>query len=299
VIALTLIFVYVFVVFIHVCWRYRLARRAPTISRASRKTLVGDLNVEVGSLKSIALTAPYLGLLGTCEGILSAFRGVAMEKHAALAMIATRVSLALITTAVGIPVAVVAACVYNYLHPRIDLVENEIFEEGQQRCRYGRRASRFQLTKRFSGLPAFGVIAAPGLAIVIAGYMTFASFDTSTGFTVELASARCEHPGNDRVIVLRITDRGEFFLNHQQENRNILADRLSEIYSMRKSRTLYVLADSGVPFQTLADVLDTVKNAPVRKGPPIVGVRQDELGIKVHLITPKTFNQNCPKPSRD
>ncbi len=297
VVVLALILVYLFVVFIHVRCRYYVARRAPTINRASRKTLVGALNIEVASLKSISLTAPYLGLLGTCEGILSAFGGgVAMEKHAFLTMIATRISLALIPTVVGIPVAVVATCFYNYLRQRMDLLEDEVCEQEQPRGRHVRGASRFRLTKRFSGFPAFGVIAATGLAIVIRGYMTFASFHTPTGFNVELASVRCEDYGDDRAIVLHITDGNELFLNYERENRNSLVEHLSEIYSLRESRTLYVLADSDVPFQTVADALDAVENAPAAVGPHVAGMRQDKLGIQIQLITLKAFSQNGSRP---
>jgi hypothetical protein len=119
VIVLALMLVYLFAVVIHVCCRYYLARRAQGIDSAGRRTLASVLNIELGSLKSILVTAPYFGLVGTCVGILSAFGGVGLEKHAALAMIMTRIALALITTAAGIPVAVLATCSYNYLRTRI------------------------------------------------------------------------------------------------------------------------------------------------------------------------------------
>ena len=181
----------------------KLQRRPPKFNQFSQNGVFG----RDSSLKSIALTAPYLGLVGTCVGILNAFGGVAMEKHAAMVMITTKISLALITTAAGIPPAVLAACSYNYLRTRIDLLEGEVFDEGQQRGRHFRGARRFPPTKRFSELPAFGLIAAPGLAIVITGYMTFASFHTPTGFYVELAWARCEYDGDHRPIVLHNNGR--------------------------------------------------------------------------------------------
>ena len=297
VIVLALMLVYVFAVAIHACCRFYLARCARGIDSAGRRTLAAVLGIEVGSLKSIALTAPYLGLAGTCDGILSAFGGIGMQKDAALAMIATRIALALIPTAAGIPVAVLATCFYNHLSTRIDLLEGEVFDEGQQRGRHFRGARRFSSTKRFSELPAYGLIAATGLAILITVYMTFPSFHTPTGFYVELASARCEYDVVDRLIVLHITDAGTLFLNQEQEDWNSLADRLSQIYSMREYRTLYLLADSGVPFQTVADALDTVENASATVGPQAVGMRKDKLHIKVQLITPKAFNAGCPTGS--
>jgi hypothetical protein len=125
--------------------------------------------------------------------------------------------------------------------------------------------------------------------------MTFPSFHTPTGFYVELASARCEYDGDDRLIVLHITDASKLFLNLEQEDWHSLGGRLSEIYSMRKDRTLYLLADSGVPFQTVAHALDTVESTPAPVGPQAVGMRMDKLNIKVRLVTPKALNAACPK----
>jgi biopolymer transport protein ExbD len=296
VIVLAVILVYLFVVAIHISCRYYLVRRAPTIYQASWNALIASLKMEVGSLRSIAHTAPYLGLLGTCEGILGALGGVAMEKHAAMVMITTEITVALIPTTLAIPAAVLATCFHNYFCPRIDLLEHEVSGEFLQRKRQFQASSRFPLMKRFSGLPAFGSIAAPGLAIVVAGFMTFGSFHTSTGFNVELASERCVGDGDDRVIVLHITDGGELFLNNAQENTSSLVDHLSGIYSARQYRTLYVLADSGAPFQTVADALDAVTNTPAVVAPPVPGTRRERLEIRVLLITPRAFSQNCPKP---
>ena len=281
VIVLALMLVYLFAVVIHVYYRYCLARRVPQIDSADSKKLVAVLNIKVGSLKSIALTAPCLGLAGTCFGILSAFGGVGMEKHAALTMITTRTALALVPTAVAIPVAVLATSSYNYLCTRMDLLEGEVFEEGRERGRHFPRARSFPPTERFAELPALGLLVALGLTVLVKVFMPSASpFRPPTGFYVELASARCD--GYDRLIVLHITDAGKLFLNLEQEKDwNTLGDRLSQIYGIRQHRTLYLLADSDVPFRTVADALDTV----------------DKLDIQIQLVTPKAFNADClPTP---
>lgn len=293
VIVLGLMLAYLFVVVIHVSYRYYVSRRAREIDIPGRRTLAAVLNIEVGTFKSIAVTAPYLGLVGTCEGILSAFGGAAMQKDAFMAMTETRLALALIPTAAAILVVVLATCSYNYLRTRIDLLEGEVSGE-QRRGLYFRGARRFPPTKRFSEVPAFGLLAAPALAIGIAGSMTFASFHPSTGFDVELPSDRCEYDGDDRLIILHITDAGKLFIDQEQEDWNSLVGRLSEIYSTREYRTLYLVADSDVSFRTVADALDTVDNATV--GPRAVGMRKYELGIQVQLATPKTLNAGCLKP---
>lgn len=281
VIVLALMLVYLLAVVIHVYYRYYLARRVRRIDSADSEKLVAVavLNIKVGSLKSIALTAPCLGLAGTCFGILSAFGGVGMEIYAARAMIVTRLAVALIPTAVAIPVAVLATASYNYLCTRMDLLEGEVFGEGQERGRHFPKARRFPPTEQFAELPALGLLVALGLTVLVKIFMPLSSsFRPPTGFYVELASVRCEYDGADRLIVLHITDAGKLFLNlEQQTDWNTLANRLSQIYSMRQNRTLYLVADAGVPFQTVADALDTL----------------DKLGIKVRLVTPKMFDAGC------
>lgn len=219
-----------------------------------------------------------------------------MQKDALRALIATRMAVALIPTAVAIPVAVLATCSYNYLRTHVDLLESEVFGEGQLRGRHFRGSLRFPPTKLFSGVPAFGLIAGPVLAILIAGFMTFGSFHTSKGLYVGLAPVRCEYDGHDQHIVLHITGAGKLFLNHEQEDWNGLADRLSAIYSIRKQRTLYLLADSDVPFRTVANVVDIVENAPAAVEAQSADMRIDKLGINVRLVTPQVLNAGCPEP---
>jgi hypothetical protein len=132
------------------------------------------LSVKVGNIKSIASTAPYLGLAGTCIGLLSVFRGFDLEKHAALVMLTTYTAASLITTAAGLLVAVPAAWSYNYLRVRIDPLESEIPRIAQLKSQYVPVARKLPLTTRFSQLP-FAVIAAPGLAIIVLVWMPFFS----------------------------------------------------------------------------------------------------------------------------
>jgi biopolymer transport protein ExbD len=260
-----------------------------TDSRNLRK-LTANLSIEIGNLKSIASIAPYLGLAGTCVGIMDAFGAIGMEKHAAEIMITSKVSLALVTTAAGILVAVTATCFYNYLRTRIDLLESEVANEAiEQGSRSSQVIQRLPLARRFSQLPAFALIAAPGLAILVAVHTPFFAPRRPTGFGIDLASARCEYDDDDRLIVLRITDAGKIFINTEQEDWNSLAGRLSEIYSMRVHRTLYLFADDAVSFQTVADAIDIANNAPVAG-------RSSSLDITVRLITPRAINAHCREP---
>ena len=298
VIVLALMLACVVVVVTRISYRYLIARRVREIDSASRRKLAAVRSIEVGSLKAIASSAPYLGLAGTCVGIMSSLGfGGDMEKNTFLTMVAANMAASLAATAAGILVAVPATCSYNYLSARKDLLESEMSSHPPaqiSRCRQGTR--RLALTKRFSQLPAFALIAAPGLAVLVAAYMPYFAPPEPTGLEVELASTCHEYDSNDRLTVLHITDAGKLFLNTEQEDWNGLAGRLSEIYNVRAHHTLYLVADDGVPFQAVADALDIVENAPVAAGPQPAGIGMDKLDITVRLVTLRALNARCPEP---
>jgi biopolymer transport protein ExbD len=208
------------------------------------------------------------------------------------------VTVAFITTAAGLLVAIPATWSYNYLRTRIDLLEIEISSDVPVRTsRHFRFTQKFPLAALFSRIP-FPLIAAPILAI-LAGvvFMEYSSYETPTGLYVGTTPATlgCEYDG-DRFIVLHITDAGRLFLNQEQADWSSLGGRLSEIYSVRAHPTLYLLADDGVPFQTVADALDTVENIPTTVGPQAVGIETDKLDITVRLLTPRALNTRCFQP---
>lgn len=281
VIVLALMLAYLLTVVMYVYSRSYVARRARGTESAGRRTLAAVLNIEMGSLKSIAATAPYLGLVGTCEGILSAFGGLGMQKDAAMAMIETRLGLALIPTAAAIPVAVLATCSYNYLRTRIDFLVAEISDERQRRGQRFRGARRFSPARRFSKLPAFGLVAGPVLAIAIMGCMTFASFHTPTGLYVRLlAHTSPSECGDSDVIVLQLLNDRSFSINSERVPIEYLSRRLREIFRSRAERILLVRADPEVSFQEVVKA---------------IGISHDAVSnLYVALLTPATEKEPCP-----
>jgi len=79
-----------------------------------------ELSRGVGSLATIATTAPFIGLFGTVVGIVHAFRDIAASAGAGgMTVISQGIAEALLTTALGLVVAVPAAWMFNYLSQRI------------------------------------------------------------------------------------------------------------------------------------------------------------------------------------
>src|SRR3954447_26439804 len=65
-----------------------------------------ELKRGIGNLATIGSTAPFVGLFGTVVGIINAFKGISTEKSTGLGAVAGGISEALVTTAIGLFVAI-------------------------------------------------------------------------------------------------------------------------------------------------------------------------------------------------
>jgi len=81
--------------------------------------LVADLKRGLPVLASVGSVAPFVGLLGTVLGIISAFQGIAATGSGGLSSVAAGIAEALIETALGLAVAIPAVLAFNYLSTRI------------------------------------------------------------------------------------------------------------------------------------------------------------------------------------
>ena len=66
-------------------------------------------------LGTVGSMAPFIGLFGTVVGIIKSFESIARSGRSGFSVVAAGLSEALVATAVGIGVAVVAIIFYNYL----------------------------------------------------------------------------------------------------------------------------------------------------------------------------------------
>jgi biopolymer transport protein ExbB len=85
-----------------------------------------ELKRGVSSLATIGSTSPFVGLFGTVVGIIHAFTGISTEKSTGLAAVAGGISEALVTTAIGLFVAIPAVWMFNYFTNRIDAFDVEM-----------------------------------------------------------------------------------------------------------------------------------------------------------------------------
>ncbi len=99
------------------------SRRA--LERASA-IVHAELKRGVSSLATIGSTAPFVGLFGTVLGIIHAFQGISAQHTTGIGAVAGGISEALVTTAVGLFVAIPAVWVYNYFTSKVEAFDVEM-----------------------------------------------------------------------------------------------------------------------------------------------------------------------------
>ena len=85
-----------------------------------------ELKRGISSLATIGSSAPFVGLFGTVLGIINAFKGISQEKSTGLGAVAGGISEALVTTAVGLFVAIPAVWAFNYFTNRVEAFDVEM-----------------------------------------------------------------------------------------------------------------------------------------------------------------------------
>ena len=85
-----------------------------------------DFKRGIGTLATIATTAPFIGLFGTVVGIINAFEGMASTGSGGIGAVSAGIAEALVTTAFGLFVAIPAAWMFNYFTSRIERLQVEM-----------------------------------------------------------------------------------------------------------------------------------------------------------------------------
>ncbi len=99
------------------------AKRA--IERATIKG-VQEFRRGINALATVGSTAPFVGLFGTVFGIINAFQSMSVSGSGGIGAVAAGISEALITTGLGIGVAVIAVWFFNSLLNKIDVFTGEM-----------------------------------------------------------------------------------------------------------------------------------------------------------------------------
>ncbi len=103
-----------------------------------RETLMttAEMKKGLGNLATISTTAPFVGLFGTVAGIIHAFQGMAITGSGGLGAVSAGIAEALVTTALGLFVAIPAVWMYNFFLNKVDRFQVEMSNSGSQLIDY-------------------------------------------------------------------------------------------------------------------------------------------------------------------
>jgi len=100
---------------------------------AISKTLEKTSNEQIGILEKMvvflgttATVAPFLGLLGTCWGVMTAFMDIGGTGSASLAVVAPGIADALIATITGLAVAIPAVVGHNWCNNKLKFIDDHL-----------------------------------------------------------------------------------------------------------------------------------------------------------------------------
>jgi len=103
--------------------------RREAFDRVTRRAVLAagtSLRRGLPILATVGSTAPFVGLLGTVIGIVNAFQELAGSAQGGVGQVSSGVAEALVTTALGIAVAIPAVWLFNYLSQKITRLLTEL-----------------------------------------------------------------------------------------------------------------------------------------------------------------------------
>jgi biopolymer transport protein ExbB/TolQ len=98
---------------------------------AMSETLI-QLKWGLGLLATIGSTAPFIGLFGTVVGIINAFKSIAAAGSGGMAVVSGGIAEALVSTALGIFVAIPAVVAFNHFTGKIETFHVEMNRASSQ-----------------------------------------------------------------------------------------------------------------------------------------------------------------------
>jgi biopolymer transport protein ExbD len=256
--------IHVSIIIDRVSRQLRLARhmREPLASASNlggrRRKVLEELRVRTGTLRSIGSTAPYLGLVGTCLGILDNFSiGYIGTRQGFVISEVLGIEAAFLSTAAGILVAIPATGLFNYLTTRIDSLESQVTSGSVHK-------KRFPLKARFSLFP-FPMIAATVLALSIAAFMAFPSLHPPKGLPVRLSRVGATERPLLRPITITLAgstpaNPPDVFLDGKKTPWDGLGSEIKSELNMRSQHPpIYIQAGSDVYWKDVTNAIDVVE----------------------------------------
>jgi biopolymer transport protein ExbB len=236
---------------------------------------VVNLRVRLTSMATVAGVAPFLGLFGTVTGLISAFRGIAETGGGGLAAVSAGVSEALVTTVIGLFVAMPALWAYNYFMNRVDIMSVDI-DNLARRLVQGAVRQQVTLTGSRAGAPRHqrrtadggsNVSAMPDItpivnvALVLLVIFMIVTPMIREGVQVETPKAEAIEAlsEQDQSVVLSIQGDGAMFVNLKPVDHASLQSELAIAYLGQEGKPVVIKGAENLAYRDILSVMDVCK----------------------------------------
>ena len=242
-----------------------------------------DLRRGLPVVGTIAATAPFVGLLGTVLGIIRAFDSLG-RSGGGISGVSQGIAEALITTALGLFVAIPAAWAYNFFTDKADISVfqarrfSTIFLEAlaagggasirktlsrdPEHVPGALRLSRSEVRSDINVTPLVDVVLV--LLIIFMVVMPAPQSVLELGISrVVRSEAGNQQEKKDRVFV-RVTAANQVYLNDKEVAAGTLKEALESAFRDKTGEPLFFEADPGADYPRVIGILDEVSAAGVK-----------------------------------
>lgn len=245
-------------------------------TRSGAEVAIVNLRARLTGLATIAGVAPFLGLFGTVTGLITAFRGIATSGGGGLAAVSSGVSEALVTTVLGLFVAMPALWAYNFFMHRIDVIALELNSDaarlvGQAARREARPTGAKGLVgkrdrRRLAGRPRLSalpdVTPIVNIALVLLIIFMIVTPMVREGIQVDTPEALSveQLAESDQSVVLAIRDDGSLYVNLKPVDLATLQSELGLAYVGNEGKAVVIKGAQSLPYSEVLRVMDVCKS---------------------------------------
>lgn len=113
-------------------WRNIALEDLNEVLNTGRQEALAELRKGLWFIGTIGSLAPYIGLFGTVVGIMRSFHAIGVTGDTGFDVVASGIAEALIATAVGLLVAILALVLFNWLQTRVTVI-GQVFARSSER----------------------------------------------------------------------------------------------------------------------------------------------------------------------
>src|SRR5882762_7412332 len=228
----------------------------------------------LSGLATIGSTAPFVGLFGTVVGIINAFKGIESTKATGLSAVAGGISEALVTTALGLLVAVPAVWAYNYFTNKVEAFDVEMDNSSMEMVNYfitrragGKKEAMAYKPKVGSTMSSPNVIPMADIMLVLLIIFMVVTPMLTKGFPADLAkvTSPSDMPDADKddAVIVGISAGGDVYLGNTKSDITQIADQVRDRISGKLDKTVYVKSDGRAKYGVVVKVVDEIRAAGV------------------------------------